>query len=66
MRMCLCTFIGFQDEKRPVLGLINFSIELVKIQLADDGRPAPAALPGDCCGLPSPTRVAGRIQTAEN
>ena len=28
----------------------------VKTELADDGRPAPAALPGDCCGLPSPTR----------
>ena len=22
-------------------------------ELADDGRPAPAVLPGDCCGLPS-------------
>ncbi len=28
----------------------------IKTELADDGRPAPAALPGDCCGLPSPTR----------
>ena len=29
----------------------------LKIELADDGRAAPApTLPGDCCGLPSPTR----------
>ena len=39
---------------------------LSKIELADDGRPAPTALPGDCCGLPSPTRVAGRAQNGRN
>ena len=35
---------------------VIFLSESVKIELADDGRPAPAARPGDCCGLPSPTR----------
>ncbi len=34
----------------------GISSESVTIRLVDDGRPAPAALPGDCCGLPSPTR----------
>ena len=28
----------------------------IKIELADAGRPAPAALPGDCCGPSSSTR----------
>ena len=34
----------------------HISSEPVKIELAGGGRPAPAAHPGDCCGLPSPTR----------
>jgi hypothetical protein len=34
----------------------QFSSESIKTKLADDGRPAPAALPGDCCGLPAPPR----------
>jgi phosphate/sulfate permease len=34
----------------------QFSLTIVKIGLADHGRPAPAAHLGDCCGLPSPTR----------
>ena len=38
---------------RPVS---NFALrippESIKTELADDGRPAPAAHPGDCCGLP--------------
>ena len=42
---------------RPVS---NFALrippESIKTELADDGRPAPAAHPGDCCGLVSPTR----------
>ena len=33
--------------------------ESIKTELAGDGRPAPAALPGDCCRLPSPTRSLG-------
>jgi hypothetical protein len=32
------------------------SLTIVKNELAGDGRPAPAALPGDCYGLSSPTR----------
>ena len=33
----------------------------IKTEPVDDGRPAPAALPSDCCGRPSPTHsVAGR------
>ena len=31
--------------------LIKFLSESAKIELTDDGRPAPAALRGDCCGL---------------
>ena len=44
----------------------QISSKSVKIELADDGRPAPAALPGDCYGLPAPHSVVRRIQTAEN
>jgi hypothetical protein len=35
-------------------------VESVKIELADDGKPAPAALPDDCCGLPSLGPTNGR------
>ena len=40
---------GTRCKFRPI------SLSLVKIELADDGRPAPAALLDDCCGLLSPT-----------
>ena len=31
----------------------QISLKPVEIELAGDGRPAPAARSGDCCGLPS-------------
>jgi hypothetical protein len=39
--------------------------EPVKIEFAADGRPAPVALPSDCCRAAVTHSVAGRIQTAE-
>ena len=45
----------------------RLSSESVKIALAGDGRPAPAAaLPGDCRGLLPPTRSLGGLQPARN
>jgi hypothetical protein len=39
--------------------------EPVKIEFADDGRPAPVVLPSDCCRTAVTHSVVGRIQTAE-
>ena len=52
----------------PVSYVPDFALQIppesIKLALADDGRPAPAASPpGGCCGLPSPTRSRGRIHT---
>ena len=52
----------------PVSYVPDFALQIppesIKLGLADDGRPAPAAPPpGGCCGLPSPTRSPGRIHT---
>ena len=38
--------------------------ESVKTELVGDGRPAPAAHPGDCCGLLSPTATTTPTSTA--
>ena len=46
--------------------LNQMSTESVRTQLADDGRPAPAALLSDCCGLASPTRSQDGLKTAGN
>ena len=47
-------------------GFNQISSESVNIELADDGRPAPAALPGDCCVSAVAHSVAGWIRTARN
>ena len=47
---------------KPVLDSDRFSSESDKVELAGDGRPAPAAHPADCCGLPSPTRSPDRSE----
>jgi hypothetical protein len=44
----------------------RMSSESVKFELADDGNPAPAAVPGDWLRSAVAHPVAGRIQTAEN
>ena len=51
---------------KAVFNQTHFVRICVKIELADDGRPAPAAHLGDCCGLPSPHSVAGGARTAEH
>ena len=43
----------------PVVDSDQISPEITKVELAGDGRPAPAAYPGDCCSLSSPTRSPG-------
>ena len=46
----------------PILIKNRYLSESVEVELADDGRPAPATLPGDCCGSAAAHSVAGRIQ----
>ena len=38
----------------------------LSLRTTDDGRPAIAALPGDCCSLPSPTRLQDGPKPAGN